>query len=208
MTALPSEVDVAVIGAGSAGIAAGRRLLAAGNISVAVIEARERAGGRAWTVDGAAGPMDLGCEWLHSADRNVLAPLAEKFGFTINRRRPEWTTRLRFSGESEAAQAEWQHEREAFYRAVRRAAHEPEDRPAATLLPPGGRWNALLDASSTWGNAVELESLSVKDYSSYEDSGLNWRLLEGYGSLFVRLAQDIPIAHSTVVSRIDHSGRQ
>jgi monoamine oxidase len=208
MSGLLSEVDVAVIGAGSAGIAAGRRLVEADNLSVILLEARERAGGRAWTVDGAAGPMDLGCEWLHSADRNVLAPLAEELGFTINRRRPEWTTRLRFSGESEEAQAEWQHEREAFYWAVRCAAREPKDRPAATLLPPGGRWNALLDASSTWGNAVELESLSVKDYSSYEDSGLNWRLLEGYGRLFMRLAQDIPIAYSTAVSRIDHAGRR
>jgi monoamine oxidase len=130
MTGLPSEVDVAVIGAGSAGIAAGRRLVEASDVSIVVLEARERAGGRAWTVDGAAGPMDLGCEWLHSADRNVLSPLAEKLGFTINRRRPEWTTRLRFSGESEAAQAEWQYEREAFYRAVR-------PRRGRTGRPPG-----------------------------------------------------------------------
>ena len=51
MPGLPSEVDVAVIGAGAAGIAAGRRLAEAKRASFVVIEARERAGGRAWTVE-------------------------------------------------------------------------------------------------------------------------------------------------------------
>ena len=51
MPGLPSEVDVAVIGAGAAGIAAGRRLAEAERASFVVIEARERAGGRAWTVE-------------------------------------------------------------------------------------------------------------------------------------------------------------
>src|SRR5437667_7367086 len=148
MAGLASEVDVAVIGAGAAGIAAACRLVAAG-VSVLVLEARERAGGRAWTVDGAAGPMDMGCEWLHSADRNVLAALAEELGFTINRRRPDWTTRLSRSGETAEAEEDWQRSREAHYWAMRRAAQLPEDMPAASVLEPGGRWNALFDATST-----------------------------------------------------------
>jgi monoamine oxidase len=107
MAGLMSEVDVVVIGAGSAGIAAARRLVEAGHLSVLVLEARERAGGRAWTVEADGLPMDLGCEWLHSADRNVLVPLAQELGFSINPRRPDWTTRLRYSGESEEAEADW-----------------------------------------------------------------------------------------------------
>src|SRR5882672_8812879 len=107
MTGLASQVDVAVIGAGAAGIAAARRLVEARAVSVLVLEGRQRAGGRAWTVEADAGPMDLGCEWLHSADRNVLATLAEGLGFAINRRRPDWTTRLRYSGESSEAEADW-----------------------------------------------------------------------------------------------------
>src|ERR1700730_4835519 len=136
MAGLKSEVDVAVIGAGSAGIAAARRLVAAGDVSVLVPEARERAGGRAWTVEADGIPMDLGCEGLHSADRNVLVPLAKEFGFAINKQRPDWTTRLRYSGESEAGEGAWLAEREAYYWAVHRAAQEPEDRPCSSLLPP------------------------------------------------------------------------
>ncbi|HTQ34049.1 MAG TPA: NAD(P)/FAD-dependent oxidoreductase [Stellaceae bacterium] len=202
----PSEVDVAVIGAGSAGIAAARRLAQAG-VSLLVLEARERVGGRAWTVEKAGYPLDLGGEWLHSADRNLLSGIAAEQGFAIYRRRPDWTTRLRNSGASPSEQAEWITAREANFAARHRAANEAVDRACATTLPPGGRWNALLDASSTWGNAVELDKLSVKDNDRYEDSGVNWRLYRGYGTLLRSLAARLPVAFGASVSRIDHRGR-
>ncbi|MBV9583400.1 MAG: FAD-dependent oxidoreductase [Alphaproteobacteria bacterium] len=207
MMSLPSEVDVAVIGAGAAGIAAARALTESGRMSVLVLEARERAGGRAWTVEADGIPMDLGCEWLHSADRNVLVPLAKEFGFEINERRPDWTTRLRFSGESEEAEADWLAEHEAFYWAIHRLAQEPEDRPCSAALPPGGRWNALFEAVSTWANAAELELVSAKDHDRYEDSGINWRLYRGYGRLFEALAERLPIVFGAKAARVDHHGK-
>jgi monoamine oxidase len=207
MTSLPSDVDVAVIGAGSAGIAAGRRLAQAGGVSLLVLEARERAGGRGWTIEKNGYPCDLGGEWLHSADRNALMPLAEQQRFEIYRRRPDWTTRLRNSGASEAEQAAWIAAREDNFRARKLAAREERDRPASTTLPPGDRWNALLDASSTWGNAIELDKLSVKDIVRYEDSGINWRVRRGYGTLLQALAEPLRVVFGAAVSRIDHRGR-
>ena len=206
MAGLVSEVDIAVIGAGAAGIAAARRLVEAGGVSVLVLEGRERPGGRAWTIDVGGSPADLGCEWLHSADRNVLVPLAERLGLALDRRRPDWTTRLSRSGESKEAEADWIREREAHYWAIHRAALEPEDRPASTVLEPGGRWNALFDATSTWANAVELEDLSVKDNDRYESTEHNWRVRTGLGSLLVALAQGLPIAFDAAVSRVEHDG--
>jgi monoamine oxidase len=206
MTGLASDVDVAVIGAGSAGIAAARRLVEAGGVPVIVLEGRDRAGGRAWTVDAGGYPADMGCEWLHSADRNVLAPLAAQFGLALDRRRPDWTTRLSRSGETKEAEADWVREREAHYWAIHRAALEAMDRPASTVLEPGGRWNALFDATSTWANAVELESLSVKDNDRYESTEHNWRVLKGLGHLLATLADGLPIAYGAAVLRIDHHG--
>src|SRR6478609_7660834 len=49
MTSLPSTVDVAIIGAGAAGLGAAHALAGSG-LSVIVLEARDRLGGRAWTV--------------------------------------------------------------------------------------------------------------------------------------------------------------
>jgi monoamine oxidase len=204
MTGLPSDVDVAVIGAGAAGIGAARRLREAGTVSMVVLEARERVGGRVHSIAPAGFPLDRGAEWLHSADRNPLSPIAQNLGFSVHRRPLGWTTRLRRSGETIEAEEEWIAIREAQSRARRRAAAEPVDRSLATLLSPGGRWNKLLDATSTWGNGAELERVSVKDYVRYEDSGTNWRLAEGYGRLFQTLAEGLPVAHESAVSRVDH----
>src|SRR5436305_7880121 len=201
------EIDIAVIGAGAAGIGAARRLADNGSLSVLVLEARDRVGGRVHTIEPAGFPLDRGAEWLHSADRNPLSPIARDFGFSIHHRPPEWTTRLRRSGETVAAEADWLATREAQGRARRKAAAEPLDRSLASLLLPGGRWNELLDATSTWGNGAELDRVSVKDYVRYEDSGTNWWLREGYGRLFERLAEGTPVALGAAVSRIDHGGR-
>jgi monoamine oxidase len=76
MAELPSEVDVAVIGAGAAGIAAGRRLAEAKRASFVVIEARERAGGRAWTVAMAAFAADELAALFGEAIRKELRPQA------------------------------------------------------------------------------------------------------------------------------------
>jgi monoamine oxidase len=56
-----SDVEVVIVGGGSAGIAAARRLCDA-SIGCLVVEARPRLGGRAWTViDGSGFALDLGC---------------------------------------------------------------------------------------------------------------------------------------------------
>ena len=207
MTGLPSEVDVAVIGAGAAGIAAARRLREAGTVSLVVLEARDRIGGRVHTIAPAGFPLDRGTEWLHSADRNPLSPIAQHLGFSVHRRPPEWTTRLRRSGETIEAEAEWIALREAQRLARRRAATEAEDGSLAIVLQPGGRWNELLEATSSWANGAELDRVSVKDNARYEDSETNWRLGEGYGNLFKALAEGLPVACEAAASRVDHHGR-
>lgn len=208
MTAFPSEVDVAVIGAGAAGIAAARRLGEAGGVSLVVLEARERVGGRVHTVASLGFPLDRGAEWLHSADRNPLTRIAAAAGFAIERRRPDWTNRLSRSGETREAEADWLATRERHRRALRRAAAAGSDGPLADVVAPGGRWTALLDATSTWGNGAELDCIGIEDNVRYEDSGINWRLHQGYGRLFERLAQGLPIMPGAAVTRVAHGGRR
>src|SRR5258705_13983700 len=85
MTSLPSSVDVAVIGAGAAGLGAANPLKNSG-LSVLVLEARARVGGRAHTI--MASPdvtFDVGCGWLHSSDENSFPQIAEQLNFEINK---------------------------------------------------------------------------------------------------------------------------
>ncbi|HLI21913.1 MAG TPA: FAD-dependent oxidoreductase [Stellaceae bacterium] len=201
-----ADFDVVIVGAGAAGIAACRRLAAA-RLRVIALEARHRLGGRAWTVPTAIDkPVDLGCEWLHSADINPWSGIAGALGFALDKTPPDWTSRIAIH-DGEAANEDWQRARDAFEEAYERAARLSYDQPASALLPPGGRWNKLFDAISTWANGAELDKVSVKDRQNYNNTGLNWRCYDGYGALINAYAEGLPIRRETVVERVDHSGR-
>lgn len=79
MDTSPSTV---VIGAGLSGLAAALRLQDEG-VSVTVLEARDRVGGRVWTETLANGdPVELGAEWVMQDD-DELAELARRFALEL-----------------------------------------------------------------------------------------------------------------------------
>jgi len=199
------EFDVVIVGAGAAGLSAAKHLASAGH-TIKIVEAHARAGGRAHTVPTGFGfAVDLGCEWLHSADINPWVPIARHFGFTVDETLPDWGRRIAwFKGE--AAQREWQAAMDAFYARLDHAVAAPDDRPASSLLEPDGKWNALLGAISNWANGAEIDKVSVRDYGRYDPTYVNWRVLEGYGTLIARYGEGLPIAFDTRVERIEHDG--
>src|SRR6201993_2871431 len=78
------ETDIVVIGAGAAGIAAARRILAA-NRKVIVIEAASQIGGRCLTDSTTFEvPFDRGARWLHNPDTNPMVKLARSAGLDIS----------------------------------------------------------------------------------------------------------------------------
>ena len=202
---MTDEVDIAVIGAGPAGIAAARRLIAA-KADVIVLEARPRVGGRAHTIirDGVA--IDVGAGWLHSADENPLSPLAERIGFEIDRTPPPWNQQAFNLGMTPEERADFRAAFDAFDQRVEAAAKDGPDRPASDLFDPDGRWNARMDAVSGALNGARFGEVSAQDYAGYEDSGVNWRVPAGYGALFAALAEGLPIALDRPVTRVDRTG--
>lgn len=69
----PRAADVLVIGAGVAGLAAAREISAAG-FCVRVLEARDRIGGRVFTIhdDKSGTPIELGAEFVHGRPPEIL----------------------------------------------------------------------------------------------------------------------------------------
>lgn len=202
---LPYSIDVAVIGAGSAGLSAARRLTRAG-VAVVVLEARDRIGGRAHTVVHEDMPIDLGCGWLHSADVNVLERIAREAGFDIDETSPPWRQQAFNLGLTPQEQAQFGEAFNAFDERVAEAAKAGDDRAASHLFLPGDRWNARMDAISGALNGAKFAEVSTLDYDAYEDTGVNYRATEGYGSLIAALGADVPVVLNCPVERIDRSG--
>src|ERR1700742_2517844 len=76
-----SDVDLIIIGAGAAGLAAARTARETG-LTCHLLEASHRIGGRAYTEELAPGiPFDLGCHWMHSASLNPFVPIADRLSF-------------------------------------------------------------------------------------------------------------------------------
>jgi monoamine oxidase len=76
--------EVLVIGAGIAGLTAARDLAVDG-YDVAVLEVRERVGGRIWTSHDLGLPADLGASWIHGFEDNPIARLARRHAIEIVR---------------------------------------------------------------------------------------------------------------------------
>ena len=203
---LPSEVDVAIIGAGAAGLGAANALKDSG-LSTIALEARDRVGGRGYTVMAAPNiPFDVGCGWLHSADKNSFVNIAEQLHFEIDKTRPPWREQSFDAGFPLDERVEFMAAIEAFYARAEEATTRGSDSPASAYLEPGNRWNPMIDAISTYANGSELDRVSVQDLGAYEDTGINWRVRRGYGALMTAYGAQLPLALNCQVTLIDHSG--
>src|SRR4029453_5544960 len=198
MTSLPSSVDVAIIGAGACRLGAANALKNSG-LSVLVLEARDRVGGRAHTI--MASPdviFDVGCGWLHSADENFFVKIAEQLNFEINKLLPPWGGGALGKGFPQPDRDDFVRALDAFHDRAEQAAKAAEqsgrDGPANVCLEPGNRWNPMIDALSTYINGCELDSVSLLDMDAYEDTDLNWGIGRGYGALIAAYGASWPVS--------------
>jgi monoamine oxidase len=200
----PSAPDVAVIGAGAAGIAAARRLAAAG-IGVVVLEARDRVGGRAVTVSLRGHPVDLGAHWLHAGPVNPLVALGRERGEPVRRAPVEshlFVCGRRGSAAERAAVARTFGRADA---AMTRGARAPEDRPAAAALGPLGRFGPHVVQVHGLVSGRPLGEVSLHDFPSLEYAD-NRFIAGGLGAYLARLAHGLPVRLGTPATALDWSG--
>jgi len=205
----PGDFDVAVIGAGAAGIAAARRLVAA-SARIAIIEASNRLGGRCFTDTETFGvPFDRGAHWVHVPELNPVTPLAMKFGFDIYPAPPEQRVRI---GRRYARASEMEDYLTATVRANRaigEASRGRQDVSCAQALPKDlGDWQPTIEfAVGPFGCAKDLAEVSALDFSRSLERNSDMFCREGLGSLIAKLADGLPLQLSRPASRIDWSER-
>ncbi len=201
-----SDLDVDVIGAGAAGLAAARTLVTRG-FAVQVIEARNRVGGRSHTDTARYGvPIDLGCQWLHSADINPFLAIAAELGFTVVQREPAWGGRRRIGKLSEAEIEAVEQTIEEGLAAITAAGEQGRDIAASEVLSPTAPGRPLLDAIISWIYGVDPPRASTMDAALYRETHHNWPVAEGYGALVAANGAGLPVKLATPALAIDWRG--
>jgi monoamine oxidase len=200
-----ADVEVAIIGAGAAGIAAARRVAAA-NRRFAVLEATNRVGGRCVTDTSIFGvPFDLGAHWIHRFDGNPPGGSASVAGLDIYAAPRGQTIRI---GPRNARDSEL----EAFLsalvrsrRAIADAGRNKIDGPASRALPADlADWRATMEfVLGPFVCGKDLAALSVLELARMPERDNDAFCRQGYGALIAKLASGLPVRLSTAVSRIE-----
>ncbi len=201
-----SNPDVIVIGAGAAGIGAGRVLAKAG-IPFLIIEAKDRIGGRAFSDTTSLGHLwDHGCHWFHSADENILRKLAEEIGHKYRATPRTGAMKTFMDGEWKTGRL-----REDFvWRIlgdVAEAGRDGKDIPASALLDRHHPWYPMAKHWLCLMFSAEPEDISTLDAGNYRDTRLNLPVEDGYGALVAKLAAGLPIRTRVAASKVSVRGK-
>jgi monoamine oxidase len=202
--AQPTNPDVVVIGAGSAGIAAARRLIASGK-SVIVIEAADRIGGRAFTDRTTFGlPYDQGASWLQGPAGLPHVDLAQSQGYTLVNHNT--AGEAFYVGNRPANAAEWAAYATASDR-IDAAISGGPDVSAASRLPADLPMSATVQSwIGPMDYGVDFADLSLGDVNSYGSYAYNYLIREGYGTLVADLGAGQPILTATPARAVDWGG--
>ena len=205
--AIPSAPDVVIVGAGMAGLAAARTLIAYG-LGVAVVEARDRIGGRAYTDrETFARPFDWGAAQLHSAPSNPLLSLAQAGRFSLI---PEGGVPTVMLDGREASALEYRDLAAALRgqsRALVGAARQGIDLSAAAIAPVANRYEAIAAAlNAPLSLGIDYEDMSTLDWARQIDKDPGVFVVEGVGRFVEAFDDNLPIALEAPVSRIGWGG--
>ena len=196
-----NTADVLIIGAGVAGLATAHKLRKQGH-SVLVLEASDRIGGRAHTVeDQLSTPLDLGARWLHNGENNPFVPIARKLGFTLESMGRDHYAQGKHWLSSKEAKEPTEHV-EASWKMIGMAGRRFRDTYASRVLKGNNRWRGLFQYICSTQTGMDVAELSTQDICRYEESGSNYFVMGGLGKLIQQWASDLPIQLEQPVEKI------
>jgi monoamine oxidase len=199
------NVDVVVVGAGAAGIAATRRLAASRGLRVVLIEAAAEPGGRCITDLKTFGvPYDRGAHAIFASDINPVARLAGQAGVELYPAPPGQRMRIgrRFAreGEMEDYLASLVRTNSAFADAARGKADVSGERALPRDL---GEWRSTIEfVLGPYACGKDLAEVSALDLARSEERDNNAFCRQGLGTLLAKLAAPLPLVTGTPVTRI------
>ena len=203
---LSDRPDFVVIGAGAAGISAAHKLIGLG-ISVTVVEAASRIGGRAWTDTATFGvPYDVGAHWLHYDSHNFYNEYGKTNGFDIYPDPLEF--HLFDQGQKLEKGLETIQDRlEEYYSDIDKATDAGLDISVQQAIShrTGKHRQTAEYILGPWTMGKEVSELSVRDVASSIESK-DWFCKQGFGSLVSHYGSRLPVSLNTKAIEINWTG--
>jgi len=207
--AVQPDFDVVIVGAGAAGIAAARRIAAAGHKYV-VLEASDRWGGRCFTdVSTFRIPYERGARWIYMPEVNPLAKLASIAGLDIYTLSLGQRLRIGRRNAREGEMEDFLANLVRCHRGITDAIRGRVDVSCAQALPNDlGDWRATIEyVLGDFGRGKSLSNISATDFAKSAEREVAAFCRQGLGTLLGKLAFGSPIQFSSPVTRIEWSGR-
>lgn len=203
-----ADVDVLIVGAGAAGLAAAHECRQR-SLSFRLVEARGRIGGRAFTDSLAGSRFDAGAEIIHFADRNPWVDIARSLGAPLD------AGGSRFGGWQPYANGQplgmlergrrWQAFRQLETRQDEIAASGRDVSLREAVADFSAEARAVAESGLLLVLGEDGERISVIDNQSLWD-GPDLTTRDGYGALVAAYGRDLPVSLATPVTAIDWSG--
>ncbi|HXX04095.1 MAG TPA: NAD(P)/FAD-dependent oxidoreductase [Xanthobacteraceae bacterium] len=199
-----AEVDVVIVGAGAAGIAAARRIAAAGRKFV-LLEATDHVGGRCITETHTFGvAYDRGAHWIHAPDFNPLTKLTPRRGIEVYPAPASQKVRIgrRYAREGELE--DFLATQVRANRAIADAARRGDIACEQALPKDLADWRPSVEflfGPFTCGK--ELAQVSAADFAKAAERNTNALCRQGFGALVASFAEGLSVKLSTPALTID-----
>jgi monoamine oxidase len=198
-------LDVVIVGAGAAGIAAARKIAAAGRRYV-LLEASDHVGGRCITDTTTFGvPFDRGAHWIYTPDLNPLTRLPPRSSLKVY---PAPTSQKIRIGRRFAREGEMEDFLSAEVKAMRAIndAARKADLPCEQVMPADlGDWRATVEFMlGPYGSGKDLAQMSTLDLSKGAERTAAMFCRQGLGTLIAAMAEGLQVQLSAPVKSIDY----
>jgi len=161
-----------------------------------------RVGGRGLTEELAPGiPWDLGCHWLHSGSINKLAPIARELGIHYDTDLPGRGFYMNGVQLPESEVADYKQ----FCSNIWNKISQKKDIALGDLIDYDSKWAPYYCYWQSLMTSEDVDNFSSLDLIHYNDTGEDWPVREGYGTLLELHAQELAIELNTSVNKINWS---